>query len=593
MAALTEAAPSRLVRKLESEPTLGAPWAWSTTADGHTIQTDKDETVTLRPVGGVLRDGEHIACSCLLTPRCLHVLAVAHLLDLDDGSSAQPDAPGDDVDDIFVPAPIDDTALSPAQKAAALALWEAGSALLDHGAANARMTIVAELLRAVHTCRIAGLHRGAAAGLRTAQWIRQLQSASSGFQLEGLSADLHDLLLTSWMLAHADVAPTPSLHAWVGTARRTYALAGGLRLFGLFCEPVIAQSGYGGVAVTLAERSGRMWTLSDVYPAGANRVIGAYLGGISIGDTSLAPTDLCRAGLMLQHAAGSPDGRLSMGKNVRAVTSDAGDWNSETLRPLWEHPLAAQLDRAWQALALPIPERPAGSDLIFLDGHVVGAHDDALIIEAHTGGDEKVLIRCVASVLNEALAYRDNLRLLARAPGLNLRFIGRLDFDQPHQIALLAIANAPQDDAIATSAPSLALPDTWRARVNLGLDRLQTGFITHTEARPTKANLIETDQMPTPLEILRRRLQRLVYGGRMTLRAEITPALEREALQLDHRLLSQGATLLRALAISGLPRGRTWTGEHEVTDPQALARCWLAATVYDEAATRAIMRSRW
>ncbi|MFU8803527.1 MAG: SWIM zinc finger family protein, partial [Bradymonadaceae bacterium] len=577
LAALTEAAPGRLVRKLDKEPELAKKWNWVQEEGTWAVETDSDERVRLG-AKEVLVESDDISCTCLLAPRCLHILAVANVLELEEGQAGE-----ETVEEPSREESAEVVELGEGRQAAARALWEAGVVIVDQGAMNASMNTISELLRAVHTGRIAGLHRASAAGLRVAQWVRHLQRKSSEFELEGLREDLKDLLRTAWMLMSLEVGAEGVSSRWVGTARRKYQSRGGMRLHGLLCEPVIAKSGYGGVVVTLADGGGVLWTISDVQPGGPERVRGAYTGAIAIGDVSMAPRELSRSGLFLQHAATSPDGRLSLGKNVRAVTSKVGDWSGEEVRALWDAPLTEQLDRAWTALCTSVPERPAGSDLLFIRGQVLGADGDALVLAAQPGGGEQTTpVRIVAPLIHETLHYRDNLRVLARAPGLSLSLVGRVIFDAPREVAGLAV-----------SSEDMSLPESWQGRCNLGLDRLQTGYLSKTEEHPTLVAGFAGSSATDPLDALRRRTDRLIYGGRMTLRAQVRDAIEQEAALLERRMMRHGARVLRGLADAGAVQGRAWTGERQILDPNALGRAWLTATLFEEAARRMITRSQW
>src|SRR4051812_1875411 len=82
LAALTAAAPARVTKRLDAAPTLANAWTWSDLGATTTVLTDTNETVTLRHAGGAVATLDDIGCTCLLAPRCLHVLAVVAVLDL-------------------------------------------------------------------------------------------------------------------------------------------------------------------------------------------------------------------------------------------------------------------------------------------------------------------------------------------------------------------------------------------------------------------------------------------------------------------------------------------------------------------------------
>lgn len=109
----------------------------------------------------------------------------------------------------------------------------------------------AELLRAAHTARLAGLHRAEAAALRVVRGLRGARARHDGHRLADLVANLRELLLTTGLLSAAD--PEPAL---VGTARRAYRPGGSLRVHGVCREPVISATGYGGVVTHLVSDDG-------------------------------------------------------------------------------------------------------------------------------------------------------------------------------------------------------------------------------------------------------------------------------------------------------------------------------------------------
>ena len=584
LAELTEQAPDRLRRKLEKKPELAHDYVWEASGDTWTINTG-NETVTFSPADGLLSAMDHVACTCLLAPKCLHILASANALSLGEGQTAEAPNDGPDAEpsaDVEPDSPVD---VTDGQREAAKALREAATVLLDHGAAHARMTVVAELLRAVHQCRVEGLHRAAAAGLRAAESARMLRDQSKGFDLESLCRELIDIFETCHVVEqHPDVQPE-KVSNWVGTARRKYRDIGGMRLYGLFCEPVIAKTGYAGVVAYLMNRDGEVWTLSDVMPGEASRVPGAYVGGVSIGDVSASPQELTRTGVFLQSATGSSDGRLGSGKQVQAVTASGATWDDGLGAAFWDESLNAQLDRCWATLATPPLERSPGADLIFFNGQVVGAHEDALVVSTQVDGTPR-LIRCVASYNNAHVAFQANMRLLARAPGLGLRIVGRVRFDRPSTVNFLAFCPWQTDDE---SAITLTLPETWNGRCNAGLDALKREFLSDAETHAVRLNW-EEPAIPDPLLRMRQRVQRVAYGGRMSLRSAVLTELQREAAQLSARMLPSGSALLHRLGESAQPKGRTITGESRVDDEAGLARAWHEAATYERAARRSIQR---
>ncbi len=552
-AALVEAAPARLVKKLDAEPTAAEAWTWAQDGDRVTVVTDKGETVTLN--GPHVSAPEQVACSCLLSPRCLHVLSVVTRLPLAEGAS--PEAPAAEV-------PVSaSVSLTEEQRAAAARLFAVACATLAAGADAVGAVLQADLLRAVHACRASGLHRGAAAGIRVVRRVDALHERRPDFRLADLAADLHDLVATAAALG----APEVEGH-WIGVARRTYAPIEGLRLHGLFCEPIVGNSA--GVVTWLVAADGRLFRLGDVRPGRATRAAAAYDLGVDFGGVTTAHRALCRAGLFVQQATASPDGRLGGGKEARAASAGASSWREGPAAALWAVPLGAQLDRAFAALELPDEERPAGADLLFVEGVTDG---DGLRFE---GGS----VRWVAPSDHEALCYVENLRRLA-APGLRLRAVLRLVPEQARTGELLAFA--PVDDA-------LRLPPAWGDRVNAGLDTLQT---THLRAAGDSPAPDDAGTLPDPADALRRRLHRIALGGRAALPPEAAAEIARDAARLERRLMPRGATLLRALAVAAARADRTFTGIRKHSDPVEFARVWALASDWARDTTRAIRRAAW
>ncbi len=584
LAELTEQAPNRLRKKLEKKPELANDYTWSQDGDTWTVDTG-GETVTLSPSDMVLSSMDQVACTCLLAPKCLHILASANSLSLGEigvstDAGEEPQAEVEPVEEA------DTLEITEAQLAAAEQLFRAATSVLDHGAAHARMTVVAELLRAVHQCRVEGLHRAAAAGLRAAESIRALRENSKGFELESLCRELIDIFETCHIVTHSEQLKVDKLENWVGTARRKYRDIGGMRIFGLFCEPISAKTGYAGVVAYFMNRDGEVWTLSDVVPGESSRIPGAYKGGVRIGDVSASPKELTRTGLFLQSATGSGDGRLGAGKQVKAVTAGGATWEDGIGAAFWDESLSAQLDRCWQSLSTPPLERSPGADLLFFNARVVGAHEDALVVAVDVDGEPR-LIRCLAQYNNDNVRYQANMKLLARAPGLGLRIVGRVRFDKPSTVTLMAFGpwNGHEDD----EAPTLTLPEDWNGRCNAGLDTLKREFFSHAETSTVAIPWAEP-AVPDPLLRMRQRIQRVAYGGRMSLRSSVIDDVTREASQLSARMLPNGAQLLLALGTAAQPKGRSITGELRIEDVGALARAWHTAAVYERGARRSIQR---
>jgi hypothetical protein len=584
--------PSRLIKKLDADPTLASRWTWQRAAGTWTVKTDKDDTVRLR--GGEVIDD--VACSCLLSPKCLHVGAVVSAMEPADASECDSDRNSDNGS--VRPAAIDTeigtaagagtgtktgtetgsgatatvTATS-ADPAAAVRSFRALADILAAGAAASGAFAQAELLRAIHACRGAGLHRLATAQTRVLRSLRDLRGDRPEFALAVLAADLRE----AFAVAHA-LARGESSAALVGAARRDYETIGNLHLRGVFTEAIVARSGHAGAVTYLVDDKGTIYTRADVAPGDAGRAAGAYDAPAAIGDAVLPHRELCRSGLFVSEATASYTRRLGAGQKVRAVRArEPSRWDAAPLAVRWDAPLAAQLAAIAAHDASPDEQRPAGWDLVFVEG-VLATQPDGL---AFACGD--VALDVTTSLDHRALVARDNLAILARAPGLHVRAIGRVRLAAPRRIDLLAVAPA-------VGETRLALPDTWHGRANLHYDKLaipapKIGAIAIAVA-PSRG----LDDLLAPL---RRRVERVVEGGLATLPTHALPDVEREAARLGAHALRGGADALRELAAVAHDADRAMTGARRAIDRPSFARAWLRAAIYDDAARRRLALASW
>ncbi|WP_431925583.1 hypothetical protein [Micromonospora wenchangensis] len=612
LAEALEALPARLRRKVDDAVVRAGGWPVTGTADGATVRVDEATTVTLVTVDGVVRRAADARCSCLLAPNCLHRMAVLALAPVDDGMPVVDGVPVDDaplVEDVSPAAgrPVDPAAAAdppagvagdavadaagsaPAptgrQRAAADGLWRVGVAVLAAGTVGCGVVLRTALLRAVHEARANGLHRAAASGTRVAAGLRAARDGEPQHRLADLTDDLRELLAVSRRL-RGD-APAGDLGALLGTARRAYDPQAGLRLYGLCTVPVVADSGYAGVVTYLADRDGRLWMVADLAPGEAGRAAGAGDATVAVGESGLSHRQLTRAGLVVSGGTASESGRLGAGRSVRAARAAGVGWADEPLAGLWAQPLPDQVRRAFGAVALPLPERTAGADLLFLTVRVLGGHDHTVLVDTDDGA---VLTLTVADE-HTALPHRANLRLLGQAVGARLRLVGRLDPTRRATVQALAVGPVDGD------GPGLTLPENWAGHADLGYDRLHTSQLRTGDG----AAVPPPDRIPAPdatvprprlgdpaLGLLRRQVERVVSGGR-AIQALADPT--ERMLRLAR--LDLGAHLLAAMGSAARARPRDAFGRLTDDDGQAFAESWLAVAVYEEAASRASAEASW
>ncbi|PSL51741.1 hypothetical protein B0I31_11854 [Saccharothrix carnea] len=553
-----DALPPRLRKRVDAS--LGRVAEWTVTAADDTARAtlDPETTLTWTLRGGVLTAADDLVCSCLLAPKCLHrgvavaAADVAHAV-------AEPVAVPDE------PVPAVAETISDDERAAAGALWAACATVLRAGATGSGAVVRAELLRAVHTARVAGLHRAAANGLRIAATLAAARSGDPTFDREALTAELVELMVLCHDL-RTGTGPAAELR---GTARREYRPIGSLRLYGLCTEAVVAGSGYAGVVTHLVDDGGVLWTVPAIMPGGAERVGAAASGPVAIGESGLSHRELGRSGLLLSGGTASSDHRLGAGKAVRAVAASAASWDEPPLADLWAQPLPDQVTRAFQAHTRPESHRPAGADLLFVAGTVLGAAGDAVRL----GADEAHV-----DLVGANSRARENLRVLANAPGLRLRAVARLRPDRPGTAVALAVAG------------DLDLPTDLRHHVDLGLDQLQRSHVAGDGTRALPPRPEPTDRVPPPVRPLENVLHRVALGGRAV--AAVASA-ERAVRALTGNGLTATADLLAELAAASRDRGRDAFGRVIRDESDDFPLAWLRAGLHVREFTRAAARRAW
>lgn len=557
-AELVEALSPRLRKRLDAAVAKLA--ARPAVVDGDTVRiaVDDDTDLELLAPGGTVTRAEDVRCGCLLAPDCLHRAAAASAAPVAEASGPAAESALPEPEGKAASAAEPETA-TPEQRAAAGALRAAGAAALDAGIDGSGAVVQAELLRAAHSARLAGLPRAAAAAVSVVTRLRAARAADPGHRLADLVAALRELLGTAHRVPHATGT---ELAAVRGTARQPYTPDGSLRLYGLFSEPVLTASGYAGAVTWTTDADGRLCTVSDVAPGGPGRATGAADRAVRIGDTALTHRELSRAGLAVSGATVSPTGRLGAGAAVRAVRASGAAWTAEPLDRLWRVPVAEQAVRALGA----------DDGLLFLDVTLAGTVREA-------GGDcllarcDDLTIRLAAAHDHPALPHRDNLRLLADAPGTRLRVIARLD-PAPHPRALLLATSHPADP---------------EARVDTGLDRLQRADLP--AAAPAVPLPAPDAPDEAPVHLLLRRVHQAASGGRRVLALPTSSAPD--ARRLRRVALPTAADLVDDIHRAAADRGRDAFGRLLPADTDRFALAWLAAAVYADELSRALCAAAW
>ncbi|MGW3204787.1 hypothetical protein [Streptomyces sp. NPDC001135] len=543
--------------------------------DGDTVRiaVDDDTTLELHAPGSTVTSADAIRCGCLLAPDCLHRAAAASAAPIAEdthdekegvsaagraGARPEETGPGAAETGTAKTQTAGTEEAGSEQRTAALALRAAAAAVLEAGADGAGAVPQAELLRAAHTARLAGLHRAAASAVSVVTALRAARAADPGYRLADLVAGLCDVLSVAHRVPHAAGAELAALR---GTARQPYRPDGSLRLYGLFSEPVLTASGYAGAVTWTADTGGRLYQVSDVAPGGAGRAVGAADRAVRLGDTALTHRELSRAGLAVSGATVSPTGRLGAGAAVRAVGASGAGWREEPLDRLWAVPVAEQLTRALNG----------GHDLLFLEVTLLGTATEAAG-DCLLAGCDGVVLRLTAAHDHPALPHRDNLRLLAAARGAGLRVVARLT-PAPH----------PRAQLLATEHPARS-----GTRVDVGLDRLQRADLPSAPASPVREAPRAEE---APVHLLRRRVQQAVSGGRRVLSFPGDTAAD--ARRLNRSGLATAGGLLEELHAAAAERSRDVFGRLLPADPDLFAHAWLAAARYTEEVDRALCLAAW
>lgn len=531
LAAFVAAAPSRVSRRLDAEPRVAESWGWSASDEGFVVDAG-EVTVSLKRA--VLADRD-VSCTCLLAPRCLHVLAVLSVLPLADATVPTIEAsPHGEARDPAVgvtssaedrPEVADD--VDPSMREAAANAWRVVSDVLHTGLAQTGTIRLGELLRVAHTCRLVGLPRLESAVIGVFEAARDLRERRPSFRAIDACTRLADALHLAHRLSRGDALA-------VGIARRRYAPVTGLRLAGLVTAPIVRR-GYAGV-VTYFTDGARVYSVQELAPGETGRARDAQGATLRFGEISLTHREAARSGLLFSRAEVSSDGRLGAGKGVVCVAVARDD---RLVERLFDAPLAGQLELA---------DRGERAGLIFLEGGV--ARSDAAFALTRDDGGAIPLRPAIDDLRFHA---RDNLVRLAEASS-RLRLVARL---------------ADDGAALEPLAFRFEGEDTWRSVDDEALGRADVP-----RGEPRVWTPIGAIDVLAPT---RMRAVRFALAGARSLPGSALVEVSRDASRLRDRLLPTAADALLALAASR----------------EDAAASWLALHVYLESAQRSLLRETW
>lgn len=325
-ASLIDALPSRLKRRAGALAADCASWA----VDGDRVT-----------VGGqVVTVADTVTCSCLLSPKCAHVGAVALAAPVaDDPAPHVPTGAGPEMAPDMAPQAAPDAAGTAGQSGeTAAAPPTATAAELERRrelAERARGFVDVVLARGIcaigiadHAAGLALLQAARAAGLpRLERALTGVVGASRSMRTTAPTGR-DDLARRVGALATAahELAADPGSPEAAGRARRTYSALDG-RGTGTFtpvaAEPIVAASGFAGVVVTFTDGKGEFLRFAHAPPGDAADVRAAWLGRAALGDLHCSHAELARHRLLVSGGRTSADGRLGRGRGVRAALGAA------------------------------------------------------------------------------------------------------------------------------------------------------------------------------------------------------------------------------------------------------------------------------
>ncbi|MFD0427841.1 hypothetical protein ACFQ60_05270 [Streptomyces zhihengii] len=358
--------------------------------DTVTIAVDDETELRLHAPGGVVATSDAITCGCLLAPACVHRAAAACAAPVADPApdltdppapaapapprtpanrppSRTPVNPPRPPPPLPPPPPRPSTATpspSPRRRRPPGTAGRGRCPVVGGrgraGGRRRRGGAVAQsaLLRAAHTARLRHLPRPAGAALSVVTLLRAARAGDPSYRTADLVTALAELLGTAHRVGTASGAELAVVR---GRARRPYSPDGSLRLYGLFTETVVTDSGHGGARTWVAGADGRLYTVGDVAPGGVGRALGVADRAVRLGDSALTHRELGRAGLAVSGATVSPDGRLGAGKGVKAVSARGAAWTQQPLAALWETPPSEQAARALRSTSATRTRRVAAA----------------------------------------------------------------------------------------------------------------------------------------------------------------------------------------------------------------------------------------
>ena len=606
LAELIDAAPRRVRKRLDRDPTVAAGWEWTRKGSEWVIVAGGESVRLETDASGRLKTHQTVSCSCLLSPKCFHLLACVTSLKVAEDQTESANASDSESVNIQASASVDAdefvedrVEVTDSMQATAEQALRAIDGTLISGARASGLIVQSSLLRTAHQCRAEGLINLSSSLLRMTEGIQRLRANDDHADTDGLYRDTVFAIQNATAVAGSERVFRSDL----GYARRPFAPTKLKRLIGVIAEPILTLSGYAGVVVHLIGDDGLAYQVVETRPGDASLVGQAYRGGIDLGGTTASAQTISRANIDVQNLTCSPDGRLGKGTKTRWAI---GSTSKETYQDLgsnhhWSLPMADQIMNVFDS-AKNLDAMPRGGwDIVSVRGTVLGASASGVAFQSE-GGEARLTLSI--SLDHASLRYRDNLQMLARCPGLKIEVLGRVRLDRAGWIDALSMRVLDGE---------VSFPSSWAGRCHLGLDELKRHYFEKTERFATEVNkgeigLSNDDSVSSSNRFdlfpsLSRRCSALVIGGSGAVGSVSASVHLRDQQRLVSRGQSTAARLLDALAIACVPDSR-WThadkhvqqnGLGMVTPNASMDRSRVLAMIecYRGESQRAYEREKW
>ncbi len=323
-AGVTYQLPAQLIHDIISDlPTRLKKRADALTQDAQTWTiSDAPLTITIGTNTVTFSENE-LACDCLLSPKCAHCGAVALAAEVADDTPIAATTPDSKPQEETVPA------LSTSEQQAALRtasdlIQPVLTELITYGLPALSPLSYAQLVAAVHHARTHKLYRLERALTAVVTVRNRIRGGNqrTGPRRQAITQAFGNLLQIAHLISHQ-----PDNPATIGVARRSYTELTPGRDDGtftpIFAEPVVTDSGFAGVVVTLADKTGKLYTVGKTPPGTLNDVAKVWHGPVRLGDINTSFTELSTRTVIISGGSASTDGRIGSGKNIRAAQGRA------------------------------------------------------------------------------------------------------------------------------------------------------------------------------------------------------------------------------------------------------------------------------